>query len=389
MKTALLALVAAAICLRAAADVRPGPGYVITDLGPLQTTQYGYVERGAFALNDAGQVVGGDTRAFLWSDGEKTDLGALPEEGPEDFAFSVAYGINNCGQVVGNSGSFGPIFMSGLQFSRGILYENGRLRQLTQQNASFKPYAINDRGQVVGLNAYRGFLYENGRLLPLGTLSHVPVGNRSTARAVSNAGQVVGWSTVNAGTSGPPYGAIDHPVKRQGKWVAETVQRVPTRTFFTHACLWRVSGKAIRSRDLGTLRGWANSYAYGINDRGKIIGSVSNAKGRPYGVDTDKEDMDRRVEAFLWGGDKMMGLGTLPGCRDSEAYGINNSDAIVGSSGHRAFVWQSGKMQDLNVLLPAASGWILEEARAINNKGQIAGSGTRDGQPHAFLLTPR
>jgi len=385
----ILFTLTAAFCLRAAAAPAPIPRYVINDLGALSDLKYGHVETGAQAINDAGQVVGGDTHAFLWSSGKKTDLGTLPPEGPEDFAGSVAYGINNRGLVVGTSGSFGPIVMSGLQFARGILYQNGRLRQLTQKNESFEPYAVNNRGQIVGLDAYRGFFYENGRLTQLGTLSHVPVGNRSTARAISNAGQVVGWSTVNAGTSGPPYGAIDRLAKRQGKWVEETVRRVPTRTFFTHACLWRVSGKAVRPRDLGTLPGWANSYAYGINDRGEVTGSVSDATGRPYGVDTDKEDMDGRAEAFLWRSDKMMGLGTLPGCRSSEAYGINNSGAIVGSSGRRAFVWQSGKMQDLNALIPAKSDWVLEEARAINNKGQIAGNGTLHGQPHAFLLTPQ
>ena len=45
-------------------------------------------------------------------------------------------------------------------------------------------------------------------------------------------------------------------------------------------------------------------------------------------------------------------------------------------------------MVDLNALLPAGSGWVLSEARAINAKGQIAGNGTLHGRPHAFLLTP-
>jgi probable HAF family extracellular repeat protein len=45
-------------------------------------------------------------------------------------------------------------------------------------------------------------------------------------------------------------------------------------------------------------------------------------------------------------------------------------------------------MTDLNSLLPANSGWELTTANAINEQGQIVGSGKKDGQTKAFLLTP-
>lgn len=45
-------------------------------------------------------------------------------------------------------------------------------------------------------------------------------------------------------------------------------------------------------------------------------------------------------------------------------------------------------MQDLNNLIPASSGWVLVEANAINNTGQITGYGLKGGHNHAFLLTP-
>ena len=54
-----------------------------------------------------------------------------------------------------------------------------------------------------------------------------------------------------------------------------------------------------------------------------------------------------------------------------------------------AMVWTpSGGMQDLNSLIPANSGWVLINANAINNTGQITGYGVKDGHNHAFLLTP-
>jgi hypothetical protein len=46
-------------------------------------------------------------------------------------------------------------------------------------------------------------------------------------------------------------------------------------------------------------------------------------------------------------------------------------------------------MKDLNKLIPSGSGWVLEQAFAINNAGQIVGTGTINGKEHGFLLTPR
>jgi probable HAF family extracellular repeat protein len=45
-------------------------------------------------------------------------------------------------------------------------------------------------------------------------------------------------------------------------------------------------------------------------------------------------------------------------------------------------------MTDLNSLIPAGSGWVLDGATAVNDAGQIAGYGTINGAAHAFLLTP-
>ena len=89
-------------------------------------------------------------------------------------------------------------------------------------------------------------------------------------------------------------------------------------------------------------------------------------------------------------------LGTLGG-PSSSALGINDAGQVVGfastSEGvSHAFLYERSatpKMQDLNSLIPPDSGWSLEEARAINQKGQIVGLGERNGHNHAFLLTPR
>jgi hypothetical protein len=45
-------------------------------------------------------------------------------------------------------------------------------------------------------------------------------------------------------------------------------------------------------------------------------------------------------------------------------------------------------MQDLNALIPPASGWELVEAFDVNEGGQIVGIGRHTGRTRAFLLSP-
>ena len=103
----------------------------------------------------------------------------------------------------------------------------------------------------------------------------------------------------------------------------------------------------------------------------------------------------RRVEAVRSG----LLLGTVGGDTGSVGLGINNHGVVVGGSGSvslsgnsyaHAFVWQSGKMQDLNTLIPVGSSLTLNVAYAINDSGVIAGSGTNSfGYQHVFVLVPQ
>jgi probable HAF family extracellular repeat protein len=82
----------------------------------------------------------------------------------------------------------------------------------------------------------------------------------------------------------------------------------------------------------------------------------------------------------------------------SIARDINESGLVVGWSRNdtgqsqeeqfSAVLWEDGRVKDLNDLIPASSGWKLTDAYAINESGQIVGSGFKDGKLQAFLLTP-
>jgi len=89
-------------------------------------------------------------------------------------------------------------------------------------------------------------------------------------------------------------------------------------------------------------------------------------------------------------------LGNLGG-NSGNAAAINNRGQVVGYSStsysdptEHAFIWDNGVMLDLNTLLDASgTGWTLEYAEGINDRGQIVGNGiSLSGLRHGFILTP-
>jgi len=346
--------------LRHPADaVPPAPRFTVADLGTLP----GGHESAAYALNDRGQVVGWSdggtdnslmhhdpnlvhTHAVLWDAGKVRDLGLL-----KGFPFSAGHGINNHGQIVAGwdvnyrSGGGGP---AGLL--QNFVWQAGRKTVLDNETPPYLDYAkaINDSGMVAGttndsgmvsgavFSGYRAVVWAgpNVTTLPL------PLGFTETfALALNNTGLVVGTATGN---------------NRH------------------HAILWRKG--SVVDLDAGLPAG-GYSEATGVNNLGQIIERGGGG-------------------AFLWQDGKRQPIEPL-----NRAYaltvphGINDGGRIVGEAGYppfhtHAFLWQNGTTHDLNSLISAEAGWVLQAARAINSHGQIVGWGTHRGKKHAFLLTP-
>jgi probable HAF family extracellular repeat protein len=125
--------------------------------------------------------------------------------------------------------------------------------------------------------------------------------------------------------------------------------------------------------DLGTLGG-DSSQAQGINNAGQVVGIAGTAKDIP-------------PHGFLYSNGKMTDLGPL-GSSAGGPQSINASGLAVGWDAAAPSLYKDGKRIDLNTLIPSNAGWTLLSASAINNSGQIAGSGYAPGGLHAYLLTP-
>ena len=84
-------------------------------------------------------------------------------------------------------------------------------------------------------------------------------------------------------------------------------------------------------------------------------------------------------------------LPVLEGGLHSHAYDINESNEVVGYSesatGDHAVLWgQAGGVIDLHNMM-SAEGWVLTSATAINDNGDITGTGTLNGVAHGFVLS--
>jgi probable HAF family extracellular repeat protein len=273
-----------------------------------------------------------------------------------------------------------------------IIWDNGAVIGLgTYQGIPFEGEAMNEIGQVagevrVGSSFYHPAVWENGIVAELGVLGGHG-GTSSTeggmALDINSSGKIVGWSRTASGdahaflwTHGGTDGIPSNPqmkdlgptkargINNSGEVAGHTWEDTDTVGF-----LWHNDARTEFS-PLGKY-----GTAKGNNENGDVVGYTHD--GSAY-------------HAFAYSGGTMNLFGPSTWGRDINDAGVVVGQIRLGSGDFRAGVSEGDMMRDLNELIPWDSGWILGDAHAINDVGQVVGSGQigGSGPNRAFLLTP-
>ena len=231
---------------------------------------------------------------YLWQEGLMTPLPTLGGSNGDSKTF------NNRGQVVGyaenNTQDLNCNPPQVLDFE-AVIWEpkQGRVK-ITELlplpgDSIGIGFAINDKGQVVGITGSCSFgvvhavLWQDGAVTDLGNLGGT---TDNWAEAINNQGQAVGWSNLPGDMT-------------------------------YHTFLW---AEDEGMQDLGTLPGDFASSGAGINSKGQVVGTSFDATGNP--------------RAFLWQRGVMTDLNTLIPAGSPlfllDGNGINPRGEIVGDA---------------------------------------------------------
>ncbi|MFZ6656561.1 DUF3466 family protein [Undibacterium sp. TJN19] len=214
-------------------------------LPSLSNGQYKSIAR---AINDHGVIVGesftnsasNESRATLWDDTGVIDLGTLGGK------YSEAFAINNTGTVAGWASTGKPD-----DFMHPVIWKEGKIINLSPTHLGMAA-SINDYGIAAGFivdeqQSSRATVWINQKEIILTSNA----GTYSYTNAINNKNQIVGSELTKDGQQ--------------------------------HALLWNGPDSAPVNLDQFLDQsqiddGWQLSGASGINDKGWIIGTASNAK---------------------------------------------------------------------------------------------------------------
>ncbi|HEV2332028.1 MAG TPA: hypothetical protein VGV16_02610 [Gammaproteobacteria bacterium] len=379
--------------------------YRIIDLGnPLGGTgvPFGIGNLGN-SINDLGWVAGeadlpGSTNihAELWLYGFPLDLGTLG--GPNS---AVAWPNRN------NNGVIAGISETAKMQPRG--------EQWSCAAAIF--YSAPADGHICV-----GFVWEDGRMWPLPTLG----GDNGFATGINNARQIVGWAedTVRDPTCTRNNQVLQFEAVmwtwKDGRYQAAALPAYGTDRDGAATAINQAGEVVGISGVCGGAVGADTAEHMVIWQDGKILTTIPTLGGGYWNTPMDINDVGEVVgfsdmpgdgvlapnfQAFLWSakpfdcnGMKITGtcnLGVLPGDALSESLGVNNHGQVVGISlgstpYGQAFLYEDGKLQNLNSLTLPGTTLFLTDAQDINDEGVITGQAydPASGVIKAFMAIP-
>lgn len=346
--------------------------YQIVDLGTLTGGSWSR----ATGVNDKGHVVGvadnsqGHWRGFFWNGSTKTTINpdSAGDNGAGQQAMdSSCMGLNNEDVVVGYRDRYYSLHSESKDRAFKWDTTNGTITNISNFAADFafnsRAYDINEFGTVTGhatgkngSTAWQPFRYTtNSGTVWTGSLTGSNQDN-CYSFGINESAQIAGYGE-NALNEYIAYRFVFPNFIQLGKFPNPLIFEPPFETFGAD-----------------------------LNDAGTVVGY--------YKVDFNTYRAFKKTSS----GD-YEGLGLLPGSDQADdsaiAAAINNNgdvvgDCEVGNALHRAFLYLNNgrSMLDLNTVIPANSGWTLEFATDISDKGHIVGYGKKNGAQRAFLLKP-
>ncbi len=303
--------------------------YNITDLGDfgINYAFWGGTPFTSFKINNSGMIVGNnETGAFIWEDGNTTELGN-----------AYIGGLNENGQIVGGD-------------DEGIfVMENGEKTQITRTIDSYYDriytfaFDINNEGKVVGMDRIHGmddphaYLWDSSNQeTPVRLLSDKKY-VWDFATAINDKGLITATGLGPDGTylweNGVLTEMTNFPWATDINNADQVVGSIHTAEGLSHAALWEDS----LLTDMGILDNYTSSIAWAVNEPGQAVGSLYN-------------NLLSDSSAFYW----------------------DNKTGMI----------------NLNDYISPDSGWDLIWASDINDYGYIVGVGTYNGETRGFLATP-
>jgi probable HAF family extracellular repeat protein len=233
-------------------------------------------------INEQGDIVGtADAggvdlgHAVRWRGGVPQDLGTLPT-GP----YSAGWGINNLGDVVGESSTQ----VNGVNVRHAFLYTDaGGMIDLTPTDDSSIAHDINDAGQVTGYrtgSAHRAFRWQAGSFQDLGVL---PGMAHSFGFAIEPGGAVAGSSKSASGNSEHIARFTDAQGLQDLGGTGEHNQAWGINASLTVVgqlgesaarAFVHTDAEGLRNLNhlIDTSRGWVLQVAFDVNEAGQIVG---------------------------------------------------------------------------------------------------------------------
>jgi probable HAF family extracellular repeat protein len=332
----------------------------VESVGPLELTGSMGV-----AINDKNEIVGtafGDdeVRAFVVRN-RRGELLPLPKGAP----FSAATGINAKGDVVGVIGNEENV--------RGTVWAGNKPGVLTSGKRDTMATTISGASVAAGVafdNQGRAtFTLNRPQFLDVssGSFDRASFGLLRSAYSLDNGFSGMLWSKPGDG-------------KAIGEFVPQSGNASGTLVGLTIGKSGPVPA-AFKNGKMGTLPvmgGLQMAIPMAANERDIFVGA---------GISEE-----RMVKPIGWSKGKTGEL-PVPGSKQGLALGINDNNQVVGvietegGEAHAA-VWSGGKVIDLNDVIDGREGWTLVQARGINNKGFVVGTGVKDGKVGAFVVGP-